>query len=331
MARLRLFATLREAAGSAELEIEGTTVGDIIDTATEHHGDAFARAVPSAQIWVNGEPAERMTPVGPEDEVALLPPVSGGSQAVAEPSTQAFQAVLGLSLVGAMVIANYARLEVFVFITVGSLLAWLWDVTDVAHRRGTRLNVLPTLAAVALAANGAYAWGFAGFAGGIALGVVVTLTWAVFAPAHRAIEDLAVTVLLSAGAGAAAGSLVLVRMRTVEEITAFILIAVAAAVAAWAATRFSAQLPWLDVNAALVAAAVVAGLILALVSDVLSTTGVFLAALASSAGLIAGRVMGSLLRSGTVMHTVRAPGVLTMFDGAVVAAPLFWLALAIFA
>jgi len=29
-------------------------------------------------VWVNGEPAEPDVPVGETDEVALLPPVSGG-------------------------------------------------------------------------------------------------------------------------------------------------------------------------------------------------------------------------------------------------------------
>jgi molybdopterin converting factor small subunit len=32
----------------------------------------------TSRVWVNGEPAERATPVGDGDEVAVLPPVSGG-------------------------------------------------------------------------------------------------------------------------------------------------------------------------------------------------------------------------------------------------------------
>jgi molybdopterin converting factor small subunit len=331
MAKLRLFATLREAAGSAVLEIDGTTVGEIIDTAAAQHGPAFEAAVPTAKVWVNGEPADRDHAVRPGDEVALLPPVSGGSQSVAEPSTQAFQAVLALALVGVMVLASYVTLELFVFITVGAALFWLWDITEVATARGERVNVLPTLITVVTAANGAFSWGFAGFAGGLVIGTGVTLAWSIFAPAQRNIEGLALSTLVALAGGAAAGSLVLVRMRTVEEITAFILIAVAGTAAAWAALRFTEEVPWLDANVALVAAAAVTGLVAGLVSGVLSTTGVFIAALAAGAGLIAGRVLGSMVRTGTVLHTVRAPGLLTMFDGAVVAAPLFWLALAVFA
>jgi molybdopterin converting factor small subunit len=31
-----------------------------------------------SKVWVNGEPSEPEAPVGPSDEVAVLPPVSGG-------------------------------------------------------------------------------------------------------------------------------------------------------------------------------------------------------------------------------------------------------------
>jgi molybdopterin converting factor small subunit len=31
-----------------------------------------------SQIWINGEPAEGRTSVGPQDQIAVLPPISGG-------------------------------------------------------------------------------------------------------------------------------------------------------------------------------------------------------------------------------------------------------------
>jgi molybdopterin converting factor small subunit len=34
--------------------------------------------IPTCKVWVNGEPAERDTVVHDQDEVAILPPVSGG-------------------------------------------------------------------------------------------------------------------------------------------------------------------------------------------------------------------------------------------------------------
>ncbi len=54
------------------------TVDTVLQHAEAAYGDAFAAVVAASQIWVNGDPAERSTPVGPADEVAVLPPVSGG-------------------------------------------------------------------------------------------------------------------------------------------------------------------------------------------------------------------------------------------------------------
>ena len=41
--------------------------------------DTLEGVVESAQIWLNGEPAARTDAVVDGDEVAVLPPVSGGA------------------------------------------------------------------------------------------------------------------------------------------------------------------------------------------------------------------------------------------------------------
>ena len=78
LARLRLFAAAREAAGVARVDVEGATVGDVLRSATARFGNAFADVVATSRVWVNGEPAQADTAVGADDEVAVLPPVSGG-------------------------------------------------------------------------------------------------------------------------------------------------------------------------------------------------------------------------------------------------------------
>lgn len=78
MATLRLFASVREAAGEREITIDATTVADVIAQANDKFGPHFAELVATCRIWVNGEPAEVDTAVTDADEVALLPPVSGG-------------------------------------------------------------------------------------------------------------------------------------------------------------------------------------------------------------------------------------------------------------
>lgn len=79
MATLRMFASAREAAGTGRAEFTGTTVGDVLAAAVASFGEGFAQVLPSCKVWVNGEAAEPSDPVSSSDEVALLPPVSGGS------------------------------------------------------------------------------------------------------------------------------------------------------------------------------------------------------------------------------------------------------------
>lgn len=78
MARLRLFASIREVAGTGRAEIDGSTVAEVLTAATEQYGEPFAQVLATCRIWVNGEPALESDPVSATDEVAVLPPVSGG-------------------------------------------------------------------------------------------------------------------------------------------------------------------------------------------------------------------------------------------------------------
>ena len=79
MAVLRLFAAAREAAGTGRDDVPGATVGEVLDAAVERYGPAFADVLATAKVWVNGDGAERADPVRGTDEVAVLPPVSGGA------------------------------------------------------------------------------------------------------------------------------------------------------------------------------------------------------------------------------------------------------------
>ncbi|MBU3702293.1 MAG: MoaD/ThiS family protein [Acidimicrobiia bacterium] len=79
MARLRLFAAAREAAGTARDEVPGDTVAEVLDAARLRYGPRFAEVLDNCRVWRNGEPAEGVESVGPTDEVAILPPVSGGA------------------------------------------------------------------------------------------------------------------------------------------------------------------------------------------------------------------------------------------------------------
>ncbi len=78
MATLRLFAAARQAAGTGTAEIDAMTVAEVLDAAVARYGDGFAQVLTTCKVWVNGEPAEMTSAVAANDEVAVLPPVSGG-------------------------------------------------------------------------------------------------------------------------------------------------------------------------------------------------------------------------------------------------------------
>jgi molybdopterin synthase sulfur carrier subunit len=75
-----MFASAREAAGTGRAEFAGATVADVLAAATASFGDGFARVLPTCRVWLNGEAAGPTDAVAASDEVAVLPPVSGGCQ-----------------------------------------------------------------------------------------------------------------------------------------------------------------------------------------------------------------------------------------------------------
>ncbi len=81
--RVLLFAGLREAVGSKDLELElrdGASLGDLLRRVSAEH-PVVERYRGRLLISRNAEPAPLDTPLEAGDEIALLPPVSGGSGA----------------------------------------------------------------------------------------------------------------------------------------------------------------------------------------------------------------------------------------------------------
>ena len=78
---MRFFAAARDAAGTRELTLDAGSLGDLLDDLRSRHGPEFAAVLATARIWVNGEdPADGdHTHLVAGDEVAILPPVSGGA------------------------------------------------------------------------------------------------------------------------------------------------------------------------------------------------------------------------------------------------------------
>ncbi len=329
MATLRLFAQLKDSAGTGSIELDAPTVGDLLAVASTEFGEAFAAGITTSGIWVNGEPADPTTPISPTDEVAVIPPVSGGTTA-ANAAVDLAPNLLSVALVVALLAVAWAAPEWFVIVAVGSVLAWVWDVSETARVTRDAFIVYPPLVAATAAGAASYAWGFEGFAGGLALGVVVAVTWPVFDQHHRDFRTTSATTLVAVIAAATTGGLVLIRLIGSYAVLAFVLITVFALVGAWLAGAYGAAIQSVDANVGALLGALIAGLLAGLVVSELDMAAALLGAVAAAAGVIAGRALGSMLRTGTVTHTENAPGSLAMFDGAIIAAPLFWLAIWVF-
>jgi MoaE-MoaD fusion protein len=80
--RVQLFAILKERAGAATIELElpeQATVTDALSILAAQTPGLEGVADGSVRMAVNRELADADTPLGPGDEVALIPPISGGS------------------------------------------------------------------------------------------------------------------------------------------------------------------------------------------------------------------------------------------------------------
>ena len=93
--RVRFFAAARDAAGAAELEVEPQRLDHLLDVLRADRGPDFAAVLATARVWVNGDdPAHGdATALVAGDEVAVLPPVSGGADRLRRaPATQPMRA-----------------------------------------------------------------------------------------------------------------------------------------------------------------------------------------------------------------------------------------------
>lgn len=80
--RVLFFGVLKEIFSRAEEELElpeGSTAGDLL-LRVAGHAQAAQKALASSAVAVNREYAQAATLLHDHDEVALLPPVSGGSR-----------------------------------------------------------------------------------------------------------------------------------------------------------------------------------------------------------------------------------------------------------
>jgi molybdopterin converting factor small subunit len=324
MATLRLFANLRESAGTGSAEIPGGTVGEVLTNAARRFGPDFERGLGSAAVWVNGEAASAEDPVGDGDEVAAIPPVSGGTSVVRSPAAMEFGLVGALTI--ALFISNALSLQWLVVTIVLAGGVWAYDLSDFAARRGTPIGAIALMAGILGSALATYRFGIPGTAAAVAGAALFSLVWSVLNPRLRPIEAVAATTAAAITGAFGTGAFVLLRLRSEEEVFAYLTVATVSVLATWAAG--SAQIPAIDPLVAGMGAAVAAGVGAALAwGDTVAP--ILLASVGAAFALVAGRNLGSLLRSGGFFLASPVPGSLHFFDGVMMAAGPFWLILSL--
>lgn len=78
MARLLFFGPAREAVGCSSVTLPGESVEAVVGAAQEQFGEAFSQILAVSNVWLNGQTVAADTRVDDDDEIAVIPPVSGG-------------------------------------------------------------------------------------------------------------------------------------------------------------------------------------------------------------------------------------------------------------
>jgi len=341
MPRLRLFAGLRQAAGTGAATIPGSTVDEVLTAAASAYGSDFARGLETANVWVNGEPADPATPVADADEVAVLPPVSGGTLEDVRPGHEHEAVDVGPPLMQtpllpllawvAVLAANLGSDKWFAIVLVGVAGAWVWDAFDESARRRSGMVRWPALLSIVGVVGWVWAWSSEGLGVAVGMSVLLVLAWAVLTPSMHSIDAAGGTLVTTVAVTVAVGSMVLVRLGADGEsrITALLAMVLVANVVMWLRLGTD-DAGFLDPHTTAVLGALVVGAVAGVIMDT-SLLAMLLAAAAVAAAFLAGRAFGSSMRTGDLYLLEDLPGFLVALDAAVLAAPVYWVVLALVA
>ncbi len=325
MTTVRLFAHLRELAGTGRLEVEGGTVAEVLAAVESRLGPEFAAGLSTSAVWRNGEAARLEDLVNDGDEVAVIPPVSGGTNDTVARMTVDASALASVIAVLVLIGANLADGPAFwAAALVAVLAAWVIDLSFRFEVRGRLLPQTALLVVMVLSAISTHVLGGVGLGLTLFISVVVTMGWGVGMQQYRALETVAPGVMVALLGGSALGSLML--SRTVHEVEShatsiFLLVLVVAGIAAWILDQI--RTPLIDPFTGTALASVVAAAAGAFIWDE-DLVGYLLVGLGMAVGLVAGRGFGSLIRTGRLSLSRPAPGTLAALDGAILAAALYY-------
>jgi molybdopterin converting factor small subunit len=324
MAKLRLFANLREIAGTSRLDVPAGTVGEAIDVVNDKFGQEFQKGVAASRIWVNGEEAGRADTIGDRDELVILPPVSGGSQPTTiMPTDLGVFLPLGIAVVA--VLANFQSQPIWAAALVAITAVWALDLNAAFASRARVFAPLAVVTAVAASTLAAHILGPTGYGLSMAIAVAVVLGWAVAFPEYRQVEVFAPTLLVGLIGSLGAASMILGRSSFTPDPQAIdvFLVATIVGVGLGALVGSLPAIPFLDRFTTTAIGAVIGAVVAAILLD-LDVVGYLLVGLGIAVALVAGQGLSSMIRTGRVVLTERPPGLLPSLDGVVLAAVIYF-------
>jgi len=321
MARVRLFANLREIAGSSQVDIEGDTVGAVVAGLGDRFGPEFRRHLQTARLWKNGNEGSFEDPVKDDDELAVIPPVSGG--AVAGAGAGGLDGLLLAGLMLVLIVANTLEVAIVVAIWVGVVALWVVDLVNSSSDGDFGLHPQPILASILVSMAIANTLGVIGLGIGVAVSMVLVMGWAVVRPSARDLTSIGASALGAVIASLSVASLLLARSvadggdRQVAGL--LIVIALGALVGRWTeASRSRMFDPYLVGPVLMIVAAVAVAYLSGF--DLLAW---FFIGLVLAFATIAGRGIGLAFRTGAIRLTARPDGLLAALDGPMLAVAVF--------
>ncbi|MCH8982574.1 MAG: MoaD/ThiS family protein [Acidobacteria bacterium] len=325
MPELRLFANLREIAGVSRVEIPSDTVGGMIKTASERYGPDFEKGVESSRVWVNGVAASMDDRVVAGDEVVLIPPVSGGSQQTSAIAPADLMRFAPLAVAAVAVFAGLQGQELWAAALVAIAAVWAVDLNAAFEARGRLFAPLAVAVTSAGSVMAAHVMGGSGYGLSIAIAVIVGLGWAVFVPEYRDVSVFSPVLLVSLVSGLGSASMILASSSHSPDEAAVdvFLVVVIAGVALGAIVERMPAIPLLDPFSVTAIGSILAAVGAAVLWD-LDVVGYLLVGLGVAVALVAGRGFSSMLRTGGMSLTERAPGVLSSLDGVALAAAIYY-------
>ncbi len=324
MAQVRLFANLREIAGTSRLEIDAGTVEGVLDETRRRFGPVFAQGLETSRVWVNGSEAEQNQALAPTDEVVVLPPVSGGSQPVMTAPADV-SAYVPLVLAAIAVFANMQEQPLWAAALVGVAALWAFDLNSAMSTRARRFAPLAVVTAATASVLVAHVLGGTGYGLSVAIAVAVGSGWAVAFPEYRAVDVFGPTALAAILASMATASVLLSRSAFSPDERAMdvFLVSTIVGVGLGAIVSGLPALPFVDRFTVTAIGAILAAIGAAAFWE-LDAVNYFLVGLVIAVGLVAGQGLSSMLRSGSISLTSKQPGLLGAVDGVMLAAAFYY-------